>query len=67
MGNKLFIVLMLVLALAYSSKWEIMTITADFLNTYPELNPANGNIQGQVFYFRRTFFGLTFHIVPYLV
>ena len=46
MGNKLFIVLMLVLALVYSSKWEIMTITADFLNTYPELNPANGNIQG---------------------
>ena len=45
MGNKLFIVLMLVLALAYSSKWEIMTITADFLNTYPELNPANHTVK----------------------
>ncbi len=37
---------MILLALVYSSKWEIMTITADFFNMYPELNPANGNIRG---------------------
>jgi len=43
-GNKTFIALMILLALVYSSKWEIMTITADFFNMYPELNPANGNI-----------------------
>ncbi len=46
MGNKTFIALMILLALVYSSKWEIMTITADFFNMYPELNPANGNIRG---------------------